>query len=657
MRRILEDIIEQSKLAKLALYEGWKNDTMNYIGRIQRLILDLAYIEGEDGTIINLDSVEHLDKEEGYWLSTKTGAHFFVKNGIITKGPDAFKGEEVGKAFEKRRIEPDKMQFRNQKNKEQSKNNPSKKKNPSVSTGEVATDPKESNQGEVLEESASSKDINETARNVVRDNVENVRPYYDNGEGVAQNFEALRSYLEHGEGHVEEVIIKADEARSDISSMVNSQDPDEKERARRTYTDIDEGVVACSAVWHDTGMDGDSRVYVTGVDGKDRPYKQGEKLAEGEKVYYLKENGEKDEKGEQLRKDHPINSAIHMLENRESLEAQGMDVEEVVMAVILHSKSNAGTIQRDELKYEGADPSNPDNWYHPLDEDGKPVKVKLGSAQGIENASKKLEKFIRDYNENNPDKKLSFDYSKFGLEFDANGEMAGTVDKTQENIKRINTIVASLRVGDANRNGKFDMITQNASRMAVDIDDFTPDEGFRQVERARVELGKSKDSMTLDDKALAEASGIILYKVGKKTEVSHIGRGATVFLESQDGTVQKMGDTDVNGVTLDPDGFSRVYAVGEGNMKKITTGYDEKTRSFVERVEIRDINKYPYATMKCLEERIGELDTLSNLKREVRVKIRSSQLRNKEVIEAWKEFGRQQTDKSKIKIVLEGIEY
>lgn len=55
-----------------------------------------------------------------------------------------------------------------------------------------------------------------------------------------------------------------------------------------------------------------------------------------------------------------------------------------------------------------------------------------------------------------------------------------------------------------------------------------------------------------------------------------------------------------------------------------------------EKTEVKDPNRYPYSTLQCIEERMGEITTLSNINRELHIKAHGIDKRTKSLYDKWK---------------------
>ena len=201
-----------------------------------------------------------------------------------------------------------------------------------------------------------------------------VEPYYKSAQDVAKNKddELLRKFTDHGlNHHTMEVEKKSLQAADAISKSRN--------------VDIDRNELIVASLFHDSGMDGG-------------------KLAESMA-------------GNDVRKKHSLNSAIHVLENADMIESLGVNPNLVAFDCFAHSKS-ASQIP---------DLTNKDNWLKCFD---------------------LLESEVDTYNAANPNNMISFDRSAFGREIEENGKTLFEFDPNQ--FEKSQATVYALRIGDAN---------------------------------------------------------------------------------------------------------------------------------------------------------------------------------------------------------------
>ena len=197
---------------------------------------------------------------------------------------------------------------------------------------------------------------------------------YDKAEEIANESE-LKYYKAHDlDGHISKVIEKSAEA-ADVIGTTTGNTCDLKD-------------VAAAALYHDTGMDGGNNFEANDGDG--------------------------------IRKNHPLTSSIHVLQNRDALEADGCNADQVAALTLLHSKSCSGVRN-------------------------------LADNEQIEKAFTKLQTEVDEYNKLNPEKPIAFDASK--------------IDK--ESFKYN---AAALRLGDAYGHDSSTTKTQSGDYYDIDFE-------------------------------------------------------------------------------------------------------------------------------------------------------------------------------------------
>lgn len=237
-------------------------------------------------------------------------------------------------------------------------------------------------------------------------------PYYEYAMEVANDpkYAELRIYSDHGINHADLVAVKSQEAADAIEKAVKGN-PD--------YGSIDRTELAVAAIFHDTGMDG----------GDFRDYENGTKL----------------------RKDHSLNAAIHVLENREGLSHLVVNLDAVALDCMLHSKSCSGV----------RDLTSEEQWTDCFD---------------------RMDMAVAQYNAKHPEKPIFFDMSAW-----TNGQK---VEKTSEKdkkkkvmvykfnkeaMKRTASLTAALRLGDANREAAAYPYMQGGEKIEVNFDSYVKD--------------------------------------------------------------------------------------------------------------------------------------------------------------------------------------
>lgn len=248
-------------------------------------------------------------------------------------------------------------------------------------------------------------------------------PYYDKAKLKARQFTVLRTFGDHGENHALTVAIKSQQA-ADAISKVDDGNP--------YYSTIDKLELQIAAILHDTGMDG----------GIFKDYSD----------------------GNALRKDHSLNSAIHVLENRTEIAALGVNPDKIALDCMGHSKSCSGVRN-------------------------------LTSHEQWTDCFNRIDAAVEMYNAKFPDRKIYFDKSTW-----TNGE---TYQKASEKnpkqiveIYRFNretlaqsaALIAALRIGDANREESEFPYTQSGELIEVDFDSYVPNakDWKAEVQKAKI---------------------------------------------------------------------------------------------------------------------------------------------------------------------------
>ena len=367
------------------------------------------------------------------------------------------------------------------------------------------------------------------------DTIKNISgKYYSNAREVAKNFVELRTYSDHGEHHAALVAIKSLEAADAI---------DTANFGNVWYSTIDRRELEVAAYMHDTGMDGGA--FKTYTDGN------------------------------ALRKDHSLNSAIHVLENRAAIEALGVNADMVALDCMGHSKSCSGV--RDLTSHE----QWTDCFY-------------------------RIDAAVELYNQKFPAAQIYFDKSTW-----TTGETYpnGVYKFNRETLARSAAVIAALRLGDANREAAQFPYTQTGEIIKVDFDSYvTPAKDWH------AEIAKAKIFM-IDDN-------------GVKTSLLTQG--------------------------VDENGFGRMYMAGEGNLS-MSCEYNPQTQNLREVFKIYHGESFPLSTQNCIEERLGELDTMKKFPVEAHIKISGdySKLDKKKISRVYSRYCRDAQRKHQFPITFE----
>ena len=265
------------------------------------------------------------------------------------------------------------------------------------------------------------------------------KSYYDVGMQKALEYPELRNYSDHGIHHAETVAIKSQKAAEAINQAI-ANNPNNK-----YYSSIDKVELQVAAYMHDTGMDG----------GIFKEYKD----------------------GNALRKDHSLNSAVHVLENREKIANLGVDVDSVAVDCMAHSKSCSGV--RDLTDFE--------QWI---------------------TCFNRIDEAVAMYNAKYPENKIYFNKSKW-----IDGDIVNAAS-----FAHTAALVSALRLGDANREAAQYPFTQSGARIEVDFDSYIPDAKTWQeeVKNANIILIDIEGNVTnLNDNSVDDKGYDKMYPTGE----------------------------------------------------------------------------------------------------------------------------------------------
>lgn len=370
--------------------------------------------------------------------------------------------------------------------------------------------------------------------------------YYVHGREVAKQYAELRTYSDHGTNHASLVAVKSLEA-ADAINAANFGNP--------WYSSIDKRELEIAAYMHDTGMDGG--------DFKDYP------------------------DGNALRKDHSLNSAIHVLENRAVIAAMGVNVDAVALNCMGHSKSCSGV--RDLTSWE--------QWT---------------------DCFNRIDAAVALYNQKFPAAQIYFDKSTWttGEKYQRPSEknpkqLVEVYEFNREALARSAALIAALRIGDANREAAQYPYTQTGMKIEVDFDSYVP-----AAKTWCDEIAKAKIFMVDED--------------GKRTSLLEQG--------------------------VDTAGFGRMYMSGEGNLSMSCT-FNDKTKNVREVLKVLNGKSFPLSTQECIEERLGELDTMKKFPVEAHIQIVGdySKVDKKKISRAYERYCRDATRKHQFPVTVEFV--
>lgn len=344
---------------------------------------------------------------------------------------------------------------------------------------------------------------------------EQVRVSYENGRRIAGLIPDFTYYKEHHRlenGHIEKVLHKTRQAAAPLERLFAAND------YNGLYTAaLDRRTLEMMALYHDTGMDGNIEFSEYQI-ARERYLSQ---------VAHTAQSFER-----QFRKNHSIQSAIHVLRDRAFIEGKQVNADETALGCLLHSKSCSGVTNL----------ADPREW---------------------ENAIARLQAAVSAFLDTHPGSRIYFDDSFLRA---ADGSLS------QKKLAVMRTESLCLRIGDANGHDSSSRLSQSGKPISFRIDDWG-----RGLTRLSPELLRQIENSDFD---------------GIPEEVS----GASVLI---DGT--RLDETN------DPGGISRMYTLGEGNLRSLdlVTGPD----SPVEIITLVRSDAYPLSTQFCIEERIREWNT------------------------------------------------
>lgn len=377
--------------------------------------------------------------------------------------------------------------------------------------------------------------------------------HYENGEAVWSKLgiQELESYKEHNDienGHIEKVRIKSLEAADVLETHFK------RNNCNELYSpNIDRRTVEVMSIYHDTGMDGnikaedyeaEKEAYISNeqirkkyifdtVSKKEKEAaKNGEPFNRAVEIVNANDKFEREGFENHFRPNHSLESAIHALRDRESINKLEVNADEVALGCLVHSKSNSGL----------RNIASEDDW-----------RVAVG----------RLHDRVDEYNQGHPDEQIHFD-SSFLIKEDGSFE--------QDKLAEMRSEAIVLRIGDANGHDTNSRTSQTGKSIEFSLEEKQVSDELPSDFESKYEKGEYED----------------------------------FFLEVQAADV-KVDGTELNNVN-DPKGFSRMFAVGEGNFQSLSCQIDE-SGAIKQNFELCDGNAFPLSTQYCIEERLGEYQT------------------------------------------------
>lgn len=404
--------------------------------------------------------------------------------------------------------------------------------------------------------------------------------HYENGEAVwgKLGIQELESYKEHNDienGHIEKVRVKSLEAADTLEAHFDQNDYD-----GLYSSNIDRRTIEVMSIYHDTGMDGN--IKAENYEAERAAYISDEQI----RAKYVADTVSKKEKAA-IEAGEPFDRAAEVVKANEKFEQEGFENHFRPN----HSLESAIHALRDRENINRLDVS--------ADEVALGCLVHSKSNSGLRNIASeddwrvavgRLQDRVDEFNQSHPDEQIHFDSS-----FLMNEDGSFKQDKLAE--MRSEAIV--LRIGDANGHDTNSRTSQT---------------------------GKSIE-FALEEKAVSDE---LPSDFESKFEN---GDYEAFFIEVQAADV-KVDGTELNN-TNDPKGFSRMFAVGEGNFQSLNCEVDENG-SIKQNFELCDGNAFPLSTQHCIEERLGEYKTAHPMNYTPVVKLGSNS--SDEIYKSYLEF-------------------
>ena len=392
--------------------------------------------------------------------------------------------------------------------------------------------------------------------------------HYENGKAIwgKLGIQELESYKEHNDiesGHIEKVRIKSLEAAEALEAHFSQNN-----YGGLYSPNIDRRTIEVMSIYHDTGMDGN--IKAEDYETERAAFISNEETKEKFVASALaKKEKEAIETGKPFDREAESKKAIEKFE-REGFENHFRPNHSLESAI--HALRDRDSISKLNVS---------------ADEVALGCLVHSKSNSGLRNiisekewrdALKLLQDRVDEFNQSHPDEQIHFD-SSFLLNEDGSFNQEKLVEMRSESIV--------LRIGDANGHDTNSRTSQS---------------------------GKAIE-FTLEEKI---ATGELPSDFESKLEN---GDYEPFFLEIQSADVK------VDGVELnnknDPKGFSRMFAVGEGNFQLLNCEVDNNgviRQSF----DLCDGDAFPLSTQYCIEERLGEYKTAQPMKYTPVVKLGSN---------------------------------
>lgn len=392
--------------------------------------------------------------------------------------------------------------------------------------------------------------------------------HYNNGKAIwgKLGIQELESYKEHNDiesGHIEKVRIKSLEAAEALEAHFSQNN-----YGGLYSPNIDRRTIEVMSIYHDTGMDGN--IKAEDYETERSAFISNEETKEKFVASALaKKENEAIETGKQFDREAERKKAVEKFE-REGFENHFRPNHSLESAI--HALRDRDSISKLNVS---------------ADEVALGCLVHSKSNSGLRNivsekewgdAVKLLQDRVDEFNQSHPDEQIHFD-SSFLLNEDGSFNQEKLAEMRSESIV--------LRIGDANGHDTNSRTSQSGKAI----------------------------KFTLEEKiATGELPGDFESKLEN-------GDYEPFFLEIQSADVK------VDGVELnnenDPKGFSRMFAVGEGNFQLLNCEVDNNG-VIRQNFDLCDGDAFPLSTQYCIEERLGEYKTAQPMKYTPVVKLGSN---------------------------------
>ncbi len=365
---------------------------------------------------------------------------------------------------------------------------------------------------------------------------EYVAPIYKNAREIGNRDKAFSFYKEHfniESGHIGKVVEKTCETADNLEKIFAA------DNFGGLYSpDIDRKTLQMAAFYHDTGMDGNiwAEDYGSGLEK------------------YLDENKGKGmdaelkaEYEQSFRKNHSLQSAVHVLRDRKKIQEMGVSPDETAIICFMHSKSCSGMKN--------------------LASDGETWMKVLG----------KIEDEVKGYNKNHPEEPIFFDSKCLCDE-------TGKAD--EEKLARMRSNCACIRMGDADGHDYTSMETQSGGKLEVDENTVRVDPLDTRSRQAAL-----KSQQLLEKNKTGEIPSLAYCEV----QNMHITANGTELTNEND----RQGMSRI--YAAGERNFKEL---------KTEVQIQDGQEVLVHSIDLVDGNNAVFCTMSCLEERIKEMVSL-----------------------------------------------